>query len=265
MRTLTIALLPILAIALPGAARAEDRDFCANRPGLDTPPCTMAPGEVMVEVGGASWDHSSNSASVEDDVTLGDALVRVGIADSAEVQFGLTSYGSQRTRDRISGEVERDTGVGDALVGVRRGLAGPNGPVAVEAYVTLPVGRQPIGAGRVEGGVLLPAQLGLPAGFQLALTPEVDVVANTDRGGHHVAWGSVVGLSHALTKTLGFTAEVQAFRDDDPSGHSTDARVAGSLAWQVGTRFQLDLELDAGLSNGAPDRTIAVGFARRFQ
>lgn len=265
MRTLTRALVPFLVIAFPAVARAEDRDFCANRPGLGTPPCTMAPGEVMVEVGGAAWDHSSDPASVEDDVTLGDALVRVGIADSAEVQVGLTGFGSQRTRDRASGEVKKDTGVGDALVAVRRGLAGANGPVAIEAYVTLPVGREPIGAGRVEGGVLLPAQLDLPAGFQLALTPEVDLVANTDRGGHHVAWGSVVGLSHALTKALGLAAEVQAFRDDDPSGHSTDARVAGSLAWQVGERFQLDLEVDAGLSHGAPDRTIAVGFARRFR
>jgi hypothetical protein len=75
----------------------------------------------------------------------------------------------------------------------------------------------------------------------------------------------VIGLSHPLGKSLSLTGEVAAFYDEDPAGHSTDARVAGSLAWQVSDRFQLDFEAAAGLSAGAPDRSLAVGLAWQFR
>ena len=75
----------------------------------------------------------------------------------------------------------------------------------------------------------------------------------------------IVGLSHPLARQLTLTGEVAAFRDDDPAGHSTDTRVAGSLAWQVSQGFQLDFEADAGLSSGAPDRSLAFGLAWQFR
>src|SRR5437868_4224604 len=127
--------LPVLFAAVgfvPTAGHAEERDFCANRPGLGTPACTLAPGSAMVEVGIGAWDHSSASASVEDDVTLGDALLRVGVAETTEVQFGVTSHVIQRTRDRASGSVERVTGIGDGTLAIRQSLSGANGPVALE-------------------------------------------------------------------------------------------------------------------------------------
>ena len=53
----TLALLPL-------AAHAAEREFCANRPGLGTPACTLAPGSAMVELGIAAWDHTSDSAAM---------------------------------------------------------------------------------------------------------------------------------------------------------------------------------------------------------
>ncbi|MEO6091907.1 MAG: transporter [Novosphingobium sp.] len=260
---LSLCALPLLLCAtLP--ARAEEREFCADRPGLTTPPCTLAPGTAMIEVGAAAWEHSRDAASIEDDVTVGDALLRLGIADSAELQIGLTSHVTQRSKDRASGAVTRVRGPGDGMIALRRGLAGPNGPVALMGFITLPTGKPPIGAGRLEAGVLLPATISLPADFEIGLTPEFDLAANSGRGGRHPRWGGAVGLSHPLGEHLTLTGELAAFRDEDPGAHSTDARAAGSLAWQVGERFQLDVELDLGLAKGAPDRAIMLGFARRF-
>ena len=260
-----IPLLLLCACAAIPTAHAEDREFCANRPGLNTPPCTLAPGAAMVEVGAVGWDHSRGDGVVEDDVTLGDALVRLGIADSAELEFGLTGHVIERTRDVAGRGRSQVSGVGDGIVALRRGLAGPNGPIAVEAFVTLPIASPPIGTGLVGGGVLLPAQFDLPGDFTLAVTPEVDLVGDGDGSGRHLAWGSAAGLSHAIGANLTAAAEIAAFRDDDPDGHSTDARLAGSLAWQLGQRFQLDLEIDAGIAAGAPDRSILFGFAHQFR
>ena len=75
----------------------------------------------------------------------------------------------------------------------------------------------------------------------------------------------MVGLSHPLGKQLTLTAEIAAFRDEDPAGHSTDARAAASLAWQLADKFQLDVQADAGLSSGAPDRSLTAGLAWQFR
>jgi hypothetical protein len=253
------------AAVLPaGAAYAEDREFCADRPGLGTPACTLAPGDAMVEIGLAAWDRDRSRSAIEDDITLGDVLVRVGVGDTTEVHLGLTGNVRQRFRNRASGAVRRLSGIGDATLAVRQGLAGANGPVAVQAFVTVPLAKDELGAGGWSGGVLAPVNLDLPGELELDLTPEVDLVPNADRGGRHLAWGGVVGLSHPLGETLSLSGEIGVFRDDDPDGHSTDARFAAALAWQLAERVQVDVEADAGLSVAAPDRTLALGLAWRF-
>jgi hypothetical protein len=107
--------------------------------------------------------------------------------------------------------------------------------------------------------------VGLPDGFQLALTPEVDLAADADRGGRHIAYGGVIGLSRNVSTKVSLAGELGAFEDADPAGHSLDARLAGSVAWQATPRLQLDFEADAGLSAGAPDRALMIGFADRFR
>jgi hypothetical protein len=257
LRCLSIAVLALCATPV----LAQDRDFCANRPGLGTPPCTLAPGSAMIETGVAEWDHSANASGTDDSETFGDSLLRVGVSQSAEVQFGLTSLTLDRMRDHATGDVARTSGVGDAFVGVRRGLAGPNGPVAIAAFVSAPPGH----AGRWSAGVLLPASVNLPGDFQLALTPEVDLAADADGRGRHIAYGGVVGLSRNLAANVSLAGELGAFEDADPAGHSLDARLAGSLAWQATPRLQVDFEADAGLSAGAPDTALMIGFAGRFR
>lgn len=265
IESLAAAVVPGLLLAASPALADEDRVFCADRPGLGTPACTLAPGKAMVEVGAAAWDHTADAGSIEDQATTGDLLLRVGVTPTTEVQFGLAGHVTQRTRDRPSGLIKRASGIGDGTLGVRQSLAGANGPIALQAFATAPLAKSPLGAGQWSGGLLLPADFDLPRGFEIDFTPEIDLAANQSGAGHHLAWGGVVGLSHGLGKSLTLTGEVAAFRDDDPAGHSTDARVAGSLAWQVGEHFQLDFEADAGFSAGAPDRSLALGFAWQFR
>jgi hypothetical protein len=260
----TLAAGALMFAATPVLAEAP-REFCADRPGLGTPNCTLAPGAAVVEIGVAAWERARSAATVADEIILGDALLRLGLTPSTEVQIGLTSHVIQRERDRASGSVDRVSGIGDATLAIRQGLDGPNGPVAIQAFVTLPVAPRPIGSGAWSAGLLLPTSVPLSEGFDLELTPEIDLLPNGDRPGRHVAWGGVVGLSRPLTDSLSLTGELAAFRDEDPDGRSTDARVAASLAWQVAARVQLDFEADLGLSRGAPDHALALGFAWQFR
>ena len=71
----SLVLIAALAAAWTAPAHAEERDFCANRPGLNTPACTLAPGESMAEIGLLTWDHQADAASRDDRLTLGNTTL----------------------------------------------------------------------------------------------------------------------------------------------------------------------------------------------
>ena len=259
---LFIAALAFSAFALPDLARADD-DMCVDRPGLDTPACTLAKGRVMLEMGLAGWDHSTTATGREDTVTLADTTARIGLGHATEVQVGVGGWGHQRVRG--TGRVGTAHGMGDATVALRHGFGSEDDArVALQIFATLPIGRQSIGAGDWGAGLIVPVALPLPSGFELSLSPEVDAAVNGDGHGRHLAWGSSLSLSHDVAKGLSLTGEIAAWRDDDPAGHSTDARLAASLAWRAGRSLQLDIEFDKGIAAGAPDHALMIGFARQF-
>lgn len=250
-----------------GAAKpaiAADDAFCADRPGLATPPCTLAPGRMAVEIGLADWTLDRTRDTRTDTVVGGDTLLRFGLSPTLEAQFGWTAYGHVRTRDRATGRVTRMSGIGDVRLSVRRSLSGPGGPVAVQPFVTLPTGGSAIGAGDWGAGVLLPVQFDLTDSLQFGLTPEIDAAVDADGSGRHLAYSGVAGLTRSLTHRLDLTGELAAMRDDDPQGSTTGVQGSLSLAYHPDADSQFDAGFVAGLDRTAPDLELYLGIARRF-
>ncbi len=94
-----VALAVALMLALPAAGQAEERDFCADRPGLGTPACTLDPGRVQIEVGGADFTHDHGADGTQDTLLLADTLVRIGLGEATEAHIGWTPFGHVRTKD----------------------------------------------------------------------------------------------------------------------------------------------------------------------
>ena len=260
----TLILFVLLAMST-AAAHAAEEELCVNRPGLDTPPCTLAAGRVTAEVGALGWDRTRQSDQIADVLTSADTLVRIGLGQSTELQLGFGGWNHQRARRRSSNAPSIARGIGDTSIGFRHGFGSPaDAKVAIQASITLPTGSSSVSAGEWGASLLLPMAFPLPAGFSLALTPQIDAAVNASGGGRHLAWGSAAGITHALGHALSLTGEVAAYRDDDPGGASTDARLAVSLAWRAGPAWQIDFELDKGISQAAPDTALKLGFARAF-
>ena len=97
----TLVALLLLIVATP--ALADGRDFCAERPGQTTPPCTLDPGRVMLEMAATSWTVTSDPNSRTDTVIFGDSVVRVGLTPRLEAQLGWTPIGHIRSLDRATG------------------------------------------------------------------------------------------------------------------------------------------------------------------
>lgn len=261
----------LLAVGLapsPAAAQtADERPLCTDRPGLGSPACTVSPGRVIAEIGVGDWTLSRDPAQRSDTILIGDAVARFGIAEHAEVSIGWTSFGTARTRDRLTGALDRASGTGDVTIALQRNLMNPDGEgttIALKPFVTLPTGGAAIGAGDWSAGVVIPAAFDLAEGLALELTGEIDAATDEDRSGRHFAASLVTGLGIDVTDAVGVSLEVQVARDDDPAGATTAALAGLSLAWATSKDSQLDAGINAGLNRAADDLQLYFGFSRRF-
>lgn len=261
------AFLLLVAVLAPDVARADDgtRPYCPARPGLATPACTIAPGRVSVETSLADWTLNKDGADRSDTVLIGATSVRLGLTDAIEAQIGWTPLGI--VRDRVGGSVDRRTRSGDVTLGAKANVANPDGSglsLAFQPFVTLPLGRAPVGAGDWGAGMIVPVTYGLAHNVNLEFTPEIDAAPNQAGAGRHFAISGVVGVGFAATDKLTVTVEGKAVRDDDPSGKSTSERASLSVAWMVHENLQLDVGAVSRINHNAPDAEFYFGIARRF-
>lgn len=255
-----------LLAASPAAAQDEPR-FCPNRPDLGATGCVTAPGEVQVELSGVDWQRDDNADAREDSISYGEVLARFGVGPRTELQLQWTPYAAVRTRDKASGAVSRIGGVGDMRLAVRQNVTGPDGrglSIAVEPFAWLPTGRTGVGDGDWSAGVEVPVAYDVAPGWHLDFTGEASAQADGDGHGRHANVNGVVGVNHDLSDALNVTGEFYVEQDDDPAGATTQAAVAGSVAWQPGETVQLDVLAVAGLNRDTPDFRLVLGGAWLF-
>jgi hypothetical protein len=260
-------ILASLLLASPVMAEDKLRELCAERPGLDTPACTVDAGHLQIETGLADWTLDKAADSRSDTLIAGDFLVRYGVGDSTEIRLGWTAYGHVRTRDLTTGTIDHISGVGDVTIGLKQNLSNPGGDgfsLALLPYATLPAGKDGIGAGDWGAGLLIPVSYDLTERLTLETTPELDAAVDSDGKGRHLAFGAAGGLGVKLSEKWSMSAEGQLIRDRDPSGHSTQALGGAFLAWQPRDRIQFDAGAQAGLNHATPDVELYFGISEKF-
>jgi len=263
-----ICLLATFGFALPSAASADSRPgepaFCAARPGQTTPPCVVAPGSAMVEIGLATWEHSKTDSARDNELSLSAIALRYGIAPSLELQMGWAGLAVSSHLDYATQGRSRATNPGDLTVGALYGFMGQDGPVAIQAFLTLPTGKGAATDGEWSGGVRLPVAIPLNGDWQLGLTPEYDLAANSSGHGRHSAFGGAAGISRPISGQISAGVDISVMEDRDPEGSSTSSMTSASVAWQISPTSQLDFGVGLGLTSSSPRTQIYVGFSKRL-
>jgi hypothetical protein len=221
----------------------------------------------MVELSGIDWQRDDTAATREDRFVAGDLLARFGIGPATEVQLGWTAAGRVRTRDKVTGAVETTEGTGDVRLAVRQNLRNPDGDglsFAIEPFVTLSLGRTPIGTGDWSAGAVIPVTFDLGKGFGLSFTGTLAADVDEDGDGRHFGGNGTLGLSYDLSDAVAAVAEMSVTRDDDPVGAVTEVASAVSLAWQPSPNRQIDILAVAGLNRDTPDFRLVLGGAVLF-
>ncbi len=153
-------------------------------------------------------------------------------------------------------------GVGDVTVRVKRNVLGNDGgrvAMALMPYVALPTGGE-LGAGGVEGGLIVPVAVGGVWGWETGAMVEAGLVRG-DGGGlrEEVLVSATAG--HELTETSGFFVEaVGVFGGED----GLEVYGNAGVTWEVRRDWVWDAGVRVGLTAAAVDFSPFVGLSVRF-
>jgi hypothetical protein len=196
-----------------------------------------------------------------------DPTLKVGLTSQVDLELQFNGYTSTRVLDPSTGStLSQADGAGDFVIRTKINLFGnDSGAVALALipYVKLPTTAPTLGNNQVEGGVIAPLSIKLPAGFVLTLMPEVDVLRNANDSGKHTNFVGVLDLGYSVTDRLTVFAEVYGAAGTDahtPPAYTADAAVAYLLTDTI----QFDAGVNVGLNRDTPNLQLYSGISQRF-
>lgn len=244
-----------IAAAFSLAAASALADTPAfDRPGIAFSTSTLPPGAVSWEQGLPDFQRDDDSG-IRTRQYSEDTNVRVGLADGVEVQLTAAPFNHLDTRDH--GMHTSANGAGD--LGVALKLALPSGGEkfswAVLAGATFDTGSRDFTNGTTA------YSLATTLGYDMSDVVSGALYFGVSRSGGADTWAWSPSLSFAINDRFGAFVEAGF----EKAEHAPSTRVAGGgVTWMATPRLQLDLSMDFGLNDAAPDVQGGVGFALYF-
>ncbi|HWI75620.1 MAG TPA: transporter, partial [Sphingomicrobium sp.] len=208
----------------------------------------------QVETGLVDWvrDHGN------DELDIGGTALKVGVTDRLHLELDLPAYVHVR---------HGPSGLGDSAVALKYRLTNGSAPVqvAVRPFVKTPTAKHSLGNGKAEGGIALLADSTFgksSVGWDIA--PEMDLVADSDGSGYHVATTAAASVGVPLSSRLTISGEVWGAWDFDPAGTARQYSIDGAVAYLVSRDVQLDAGANFGLNRNTPGVELYTGIAFRF-
>ena len=248
------------ALSLAASANAAGAPICTDRPAKANAVCTMPAGEFQLESSAVGWSRTEASGSRTKIVSFGSSVIKFGLSGRSDVQVGFTPL------VRIESDGAAQSGIGDVLVRYKHRLTGDDDKVQVALipFVKLPTAKRGIGNRKVEGGLAVPVSLAIGRGVTATFGPELDLLADADGDGRHVALVNLINLSGTVAPRLTLAGELWSNFNFDPAGTVKQASADAALAYAVTNDLQLDAGANFGLTRDTADVEIYAGVSVRF-
>jgi hypothetical protein len=135
--------------------------------------------------------------------------------------------------------------------------------MAAMPYVKLPTNQDGLGNNSVEGGLILPLAVSLPAGFGMGLMTQFDAIRDDDGGGHHAEFVNSITLAHDIVGKLGGYVEFFSAVSAE-SGSRWIGTFDLGLTYSITDNIQLDAGVNIGVTKSADDVNPFLGLSWRF-
>lgn len=235
-------------------AAPEPEPIVTDRPDFTESAAVVPTGRTQLEAG-----ETFGREAGTDYLSLGEALLRIGVVPRVEVRVAANSYGVFREQGAIG------TGFEDASVGLKYAVTeAPHGwwpQLAVIAAATLPTGSRLMSAQRTLPEVKVLAAWDLTD--RLAFATNANWAHATKDNLRHNEWSASGSLSYAISDRWGAYAEAFAFRERAPVLLRRDY-VNGGFTFLLTNDLQLDVRAGRGPSPSRGDYFTGLGLSHRW-
>ena len=246
---------------------SELRELTTDRPDLTESPVTVDAGWWQVESDIVTYtsDHDKSGGSDVKASALGLATlnIKIGLTNNIDLQTVLEPWTRVKVDDRSNSVRGSASGFGDITSRLKINFWGNDGgqtAFGLMPFVKWPTNTHGLGNDSVEGGLIAPLAISLPAGWDLGLMTEVDIVRNEGDTGYTTDWVNTATLGHDITEKLGGYIEIAATLTHGGDLASFDC----GLTYGVTRDVQLDCGANLGLTKATADFTLFAGVSVRF-
>jgi hypothetical protein len=246
---------------------AQLRELSTDRPDLTESPYTVDAGwwQLEADIVAYTRDHEKSAGADVQASALSFANInlKVGLTNRIDLQTVIETYTHVKAHDRIANVGETLSGFGDVTSRLKINFWGNDGgktAFALMPFVKWPTNQHGLGNKSVEGGLIAPLALELPAGWSCGLMTELDFVRNESDTGYAADWVNTVTFGHDLTEKLGCYVELATALTRGADVASFDC----GLTYGATKHVQFDLGANLGLTHATEDLTVFAGISVRF-
>lgn len=245
---------------------AAMREMATDRPDKTESAYTVDAGHYQFEMDLLSYTYDRSDAETVKALGIAPINLKFGLLNNVDLQLVAESYNIQWTKDRGARSSERLSGFGDLLLRCKTNLWGNDGgpsALSVMPFVKLPTNQRNLGNGAVEGGVIFPFAMELPADWGLGAQVEVDWLQDFASTDYHPEFLSTITVSHDIVGKLG--GYVELFSNVSAErGAKWIATFDFGFTYAVTPDVQLDAGMNIGLTSAADDLNPFIGLSMRY-
>jgi hypothetical protein len=242
------------------------REMATDRPDKTESAYTVDAGHFQVEMDLVSYTYDRSDSETLKALSVTPMNLKVGILNNVDLQFIVEPYNFERTKDRQTGDTMCVSGFGDITLRSKINLWGNDGgptALSVMPFIKLPTAEHDLGNGAVEGGVIFPFAMELPAEWKLGAQIEVDHLRDESGSSYHQEFSNTVTVSHDIARKLGGYVELfNSVSNEDNSAWM--ATFDFGLTYALSRDVQLDAGMNIGLTDAADDFNPFIGLSMRY-
>lgn len=246
------------------------REMATDRPDKTESAYSVDAGHYQIEMDLLTYTYDRSSSGGEQLTVKALAIapinLKVGILNNVDLQIIAESYNIQWTNDRAVNSSTRVAGFGDLLLRCKTNLWGNDGgpsALAVMPFVKIPTNQHDLGNSALEGGIIFPFAMDLPADWGFGAQAEMDHLQDSNSSDYHQEFINTVTVSHDIAGKLGGYVELFSNLSTE-HGAKWIATFDFGFTYAVTGDIQLDAGMNIGLTSAADDLNPFIGLSMRY-
>lgn len=246
------------------------RELSTDRPDKTESPYSVDVGHAQIEMDLVGYTYDRNTSGGADETTtqwsIGNTNYKIGLSNRIDLQVVVESFTRQRSTDFATGLTESRAGFGDITPRLKINLWGNDDgrtACALMPFLKVPTNQQALGNDDLEGGLIVPLAIELPAGFGMGLMAQLDLARNAADDGHHPEFTNTATISRDLVGPVAGYVELFS-QVSAEAGSDWIGTVDVGLTYAIAPNWQLDAGVNLGVTASADNVNPFLGLTMRF-